>query len=108
MSIFITPRAAKKVFSKAAAAGLTDFFFRVGLRAGGCMGVSENFDFCEQPTEKDIVFEREGIKIVVGPKSMTMLEGATIDWSKNLMNQKFEIQFAEKGKTCSCGASFSL
>jgi len=108
MDFNVTPRAIQKILTKFSNTGNSECLFRVGLKAGGCMGINEYFEFIDKYDEKDIVINLNEIKIIIDPKSFLLLNGATLDWSNDLMSQKFLIKFKEARQSCSCGASYSL
>jgi len=82
---------------------------RVGVRSGGCSGMSYTMDF-EDPTqirETDEVFEYEGFKVVCDPKSMLYLYGLVLDYNNALIGGGFKFTNPNATQTCGCGSSFS-
>jgi len=80
---------------------------RVGVAGGGCSGLSYTLAFEEVPREKDSVFDRDGIRVFVDPKSYLFLHGMTLDHSRDLLNGGFKFVNPNAKRTCSCGSSFS-
>ena len=80
---------------------------RLGVLGGGCSGLSYQFKFDarERPTDK--VFEYDGVKIFVDPKSLLYLHGMTLDYQESLMQSGFVFDNPNAKKACGCGTSFS-
>ncbi len=79
---------------------------RLGLVGGGCSGLSYKFKFEPEPRPDDNVFEFDGVRVFVDPKSYTYLEGLTLDYKESLMESQFVFENPNAQKTCSCGKSF--
>jgi iron-sulfur cluster assembly protein len=80
---------------------------RVGVKGGGCSGLSYVMDMAEEPGPQDKVFEFEGLKVFCDPKSYLFLNGLTLDYSNALMGGGFKFNNPNATKTCGCGTSFS-
>lgn len=80
---------------------------RLGVRGGGCSGLTYVIRFEPQPGPKDRIFEFDGAKVFIDPKSLLYLKGLTLDWIDTLMEQRFELMNPNAQKSCGCGASFS-
>jgi len=80
---------------------------RLGVQGGGCSGLSYNIRFDTQPRERDKVFEFEGVRLFVDPKSFLYLSGMTLDFEETLMRQGFVFNNPHAQKSCGCGSSFS-
>ena len=80
---------------------------RVFVQGGGCSGFNYGFTFDEQHDD-DFVMERDGIKVLVDALSMTYLEGAEIDYKKDITSAQFVIKNPNAVNTCGCGSSFSV
>ena len=80
---------------------------RVFVQGGGCSGFNYGFTFDEQQSD-DFIMEKEGIKVLVDAMSMTYLEGAEIDFKKDLTSAQFVIKNPNAVNTCGCGSSFSV
>lgn len=83
-------------------------FIRVGVKSGGCSGLSYNLDFDNKQHENDKIFEDNGIKIVVDKKSFLYLVGTTLEFSGGLNGKGFVFNNPNATRTCGCGESFSL
>ncbi|NJK54252.1 MAG: iron-sulfur cluster assembly accessory protein [Leptolyngbyaceae cyanobacterium SU_3_3] len=86
-----------------------DLCLRVGVRGGGCSGMSYTMNF-EDPTHirpDDEVYDYEGFKVVCDPKSMLYLYGLLLDYSDALIGGGFQFTNPNADQTCGCGKSFS-
>jgi len=80
---------------------------RLGVSGGGCSGLSYNIRFDSQPRERDRVYEFDGVRLFVDPKSFIYLNGMTLDYEESLMQQGFAFRNPNSSKSCGCGSSFS-
>jgi len=86
----------------------TTDYVRVGVKSGGCSGLSYELKFDNQSHETDKIFEVNGIKIVVDKKSFLYLVGTTLEYSGGLNGKGFVFNNPNANRTCGCGESFSL
>ena len=86
----------------------TTDFVRVGVKSGGCSGLSYNLDFDKNQVEGDKVFEDNGVKIIIDKKSFLYLVGTTLEYSGGLNGTGFVFNNPNANRTCGCGESFSL
>ena len=104
----ITPKAlaeAKKLLAKH---GKEDHGFRVGVRGGGCSGLTYVLDFDREPRKGDQIMEFDGVRIFLDIKSQLFLAGTTLDYTESLMDTGFKFQNPNAKRSCSCGESFSI
>lgn len=80
---------------------------RLGVQGGGCSGLSYNIRFDTQPRERDRVYEFDGVRVFVDPKSFIYLNGMTLDYNDSLMQSGFVFTNPNAQKSCGCGSSFS-
>jgi iron-sulfur cluster assembly protein len=80
---------------------------RLGVQGGGCSGMSYLIRFEPKERPSDRVFEFEGVKVFVDPKSLIYLEGVTLDYKESLMQSGFVFENPNAKKSCGCGTSFS-
>ena len=83
-------------------------FVRVGVKSGGCSGLSYDLKFDKQKEEEDKVFENNDVKIIVDKKSFLYLIGTTLEYSGGLNGTGFIFNNPNANRTCGCGESFSL
>ena len=83
-------------------------FVRVGVKSGGCSGLSYDLKFDKDQKENDKVFESNGVKIIVDTKSFLYLIGTTLEYSGGLNGIGFVFKNPNANRTCGCGESFSL
>ena len=104
--IHVTPKAVARIREAFAKQGVQGAL-RLGVLGGGCSGLSYQFKFDAKPRPTDQVFEFDGVKIYVDPKSMVFLDGMTLDWKDSLMQSGFVFDNPHAQKSCGCGTSFS-
>jgi len=81
---------------------------RVFVAGGGCSGLSYGMQIADEPaTADDLVFEAEGVKVIVDMGSHQYLDGASIDFDETLQSGGFKINNPNAAKTCGCGSSFA-
>lgn len=83
-------------------------FVRVGVKSGGCSGLSYELKFDKNKSDDDKVFEDNAVKIIVDKKSFLYLVGTTLEFSGGLNGKGFVFQNPNAQRTCGCGESFSL
>ncbi|UOY08724.1 iron-sulfur cluster assembly accessory protein [Muricauda sp. SCSIO 64092] len=83
-------------------------YVRVGVKSGGCSGLSYELDFDNQIQEGDKVFEDNSVRIIVDKKSFLYLVGTTLEYSGGLNGKGFVFNNPNAQRTCGCGESFSL
>ena len=83
-------------------------YVRVGVKSGGCSGLSYDLKFDKEQQEEDKVFEDNGVKIIVDKKSFLYLIGTTLEYSGGLNGAGFVFNNPNANRTCGCGESFSL
>lgn len=83
-------------------------FVRVGVKSGGCSGLSYELKFDKTQAENDKLFEDNEIKIVIDKKSVLYLAGTILEFSGGLNGKGFVFNNPNAQRTCGCGESFSL
>lgn len=83
-------------------------YIRVGVKSGGCSGLSYDLTFDKNQQEGDKVFVDNDIKIIVDKKSFLYLIGTTLEYSGGLNGTGFVFNNPNANRTCGCGESFSL
>jgi len=108
--IRVSDTAKKKVIALMSEGGFdaSKDFVRVGVKSGGCSGLSYELNFDQQKTDTDKVFEDNSIRIIVDKKSFLYLVGTTLEYSGGLNGKRFVFNNPNAQRTCGCGESFSL
>lgn len=84
-----------------------DHGLRVGVKGGGCSGMSYTLGFDQAARESDLVLNVEDVNVFIDAKSMFYLMGMTLDYSDGLMGKGFTFNNPNATKTCGCGSSFA-
>jgi iron-sulfur cluster insertion protein len=106
--IVISESAARRVAFLKTQEDATDAFLRIAVSGGGCSGFQYGFSFDESRQDGDVVFERDGVKVVVDDVSLDLLNGAEIDFVEDMMGASFQIKNPNAASSCGCGNSFSV
>jgi iron-sulfur cluster assembly protein len=96
-------RMVRRIMAKEAAGEL----LRIGVKGGGCSGFSYHMQFEAAPRADDTTYEFHGLRVLVDPRSRTLLQGIVLDYEEGL-NSGFQWRNPNATKTCSCGESFSV
>ena len=83
-------------------------YVRVGVKSGGCSGLSYELKFDDKLQEEDKLFEDNQVRILVDKKSLLYLVGTTLEYSGGLNGKGFVFNNPNAQRTCGCGESFSL
>jgi iron-sulfur cluster assembly protein len=107
--IEVTPRALDKIRSGMVKEGISpeEGGLRLGVLGGGCSGLSYSIRFDTRPRERDRVYEFDGVRLFVDPKSFVYLNGMTLDYEQTLLKQGFNFINPNSTRSCGCGSSFS-
>ena len=107
--ILLTPEAIRHAKLKLAEAGEPSLGLRVGVKGGGCSGYYYVYDLAKKVRPgRDVVYDFDGLKVVIDDRSLPLLEGATLDWESRLMGYGFKWVNPQAQGDCGCGESFSL
>jgi iron-sulfur cluster insertion protein len=85
-----------------------DAFLRLAVSGGGCSGFQYGFSFDDARQADDLVFERDGVGLVVDSVSLELVKGAEIDFVEDLMGASFQVKNPNAASSCGCGNSFSV
>lgn len=105
--ITLSESAVKEVKRLINVQGLTEGGLRLGVKGGGCSGLSYTINFDEKIGQYDSVYDIEGVKVIIDAKSAIYLQGTQLDFQKDLMGGQFKFVNPNANKTCGCGESFS-
>ena len=105
----MTERAIKRVRVAMAKEGISpeEGGLRLGVTGGGCSGLSYAIKFDTHPRERDRIYDFDGVRVFVDPKSFLYLHGMTLDYEETLMRQGFNFINPNSSRSCGCGSSFS-
>lgn len=106
MEIELTDAACDEIRKQAEKRGTPGALLRVGIRGGGCTGFAYLFEWAEgEPKPHDKILEKDGVRIVVDPKSMVYLKGMQLDFVRGMMGHGFKFNNPNAKGTCGCGDS---
>ena len=110
LTIHISPNAAKHVrqFSGVSMEEEDLLCLRVGVKGGGCSGLTYELSLGDDPTEADKVVEENGVRLMVDKKSYVFLGGTELDYSGGLNGKGFVFNNPNAKTQCGCGTSFSV
>jgi len=86
---------------------LKGYALRLGVKGGGCSGLSYTLGFDNEVRPQDKIIETDGVKVVVDMKSLLYLKGTTLDFSQDMMGGGFRFVNPNAQRSCGCGSSFS-
>lgn len=106
----VTPSAVKRIRTILSKENISpeEGGLRLGVKGGGCSGLSYAIDFDSHPRERDRIFNFDGVRVFIDPKSFVYLHGMTLDYEETLMRQGFNFINPNSAKSCGCGSSFSV
>jgi len=81
---------------------------RLGVKTTGCSGMAYVLEFVDEIDEADKVFESNGVKIIVDPKSLLYIDGTELDYGKEGLNEGFQFNNPNVKDECGCGESFTV
>lgn len=105
--MIVTDQAAAKIAELISQEEEEGLFLRVGVRPGGCSGLSYEMFFDSEKSDDDIIMSKADINVAMDPASAPYLAGATLDYKDGLQGAGFAINNPNVSKSCGCGNSFS-
>lgn len=81
---------------------------RLGVKTTGCSGMAYVLEFADAIEADDRVFEDQGIKVIVDPKSLVYLDGTELDYAREGLNEGFQFNNPNVKDLCGCGESFNV
>ncbi len=107
--ITVTARAIEMGKQKLAEDGSGKLGIRVGVKGGGCSGLSYHFELADSIREgRDLVMRLDGLTLLVDKRSIKYLKGSVLDWNDGLVEYGFRWKNPNAKKDCGCGSSFSV
>jgi iron-sulfur cluster assembly protein len=107
MAVTLSPAALKRVKELLVSQNLDHAFLRMGVKGGGCSGLSYNLEFDTEVGKFDKQFEVDGVKVVVDAKSYLYLNGSMLDWVTQGLTGGFTFVNPNAKSSCGCGTSFT-
>ena len=107
MAISLTTPAADRVKTYLDARG-TGIGLRVGVKKTGCNGFAYVVNYADSIDVDDVVFEDQGIQLIVDRKSLALIDGTEVDFIKEGLNEAFRFRNPNVSGECGCGESFSV
>lgn len=104
----VTPAAALKVAELIDADGRDGLRLRVQVLGGGCSGFQYDFRFEDTKDDEDLIFERDGVEVLVDPVSIEYLRGSQFDYVEEMIGSSFQVRNPNATASCGCGTSFSV
>jgi len=104
----LTPQAIARAKELLAKNGTPDHGIRVGVRGGGCSGLSYFIEVEGEEKSGDRVLDFDGLQVYVDLKSQLFLGGTEVDWTESLMERGFNFKNPNAERSCSCGESFTV
>jgi len=81
---------------------------RLGVKTTGCSGLAYKLEYVDDLNEEDLVFETQGLKILIDPKSLAYLDGTELDFVREGLNEGFKFNNPKERDRCGCGESFRV
>lgn len=106
--VTLTPNAITEVRRLQEVQGLEGAALRLGVKGGGCSGLSYTVNFDTEMGPYDQSYEVDGIRVIVDMKSAIYLQGTQLDYQKDLVSGQFKFSNPNAAKSCGCGESFSV
>jgi iron-sulfur cluster assembly protein len=107
MPVTLTDRAAKHVNTFLAKRG-KGVGLRLGVRTSGCSGLAYKLEFADAVNPEDVLFESNGVKVLVDPKSLPYIDGTVLDFAREGLNEGFKFSNPNIKDECGCGESFTV
>lgn len=110
MAISVTAAAAQAIREAMQKEGFTpeEAYLRLGVKGGGCSGMSYHMAFEREPAPGDQIFESHGVRLVVDRKSYLLLNGTELDFGGSRLMRSFKFNNPNVVAACGCGTSFSV
>ena len=107
MAITLTDSAAERVRTYLEKRG-KGIGLRLGVTLTGCSGYSYVINYADKVEDSDLVFEDKGIKVLVDPDALKLIDGTEVDFVKNGLNEAFSFRNPNISGECGCGESFTV
>jgi iron-sulfur cluster assembly protein len=107
MAITLTTAAAERVrnFLEQRGKGVG---LRLGVKTTACSGMAYIMEYADSIEDGDVVFEDQGVKVIINPKSLVYLDGTELDYTREGLNEGFQFNNPNVKDMCGCGESFNV
>jgi len=106
--VTITANAARRVAALIAQETKENLKLRLSVSGGGCSGFQYGFSLDDSQFDDDVMFERDGVTLVVDSTSLDLIQGSEIDFVEELVGSSFQVRNPNATSSCGCGNSFSI
>ena len=100
--------AAEKIKEILSSADKKTIGVRVGVKSGGCAGMSYIMEYAKDIRENEEVIEEKGVKVLIDPKAIIYLLGTEMDYKKDKFSSQFIFKNPNETERCGCGESFKV
>ena len=107
MRVSLTPAAVRHITRYLGRRG-KGIGIRLGVKTTGCSGLAYKIEYADEAAPEDRIFEHEGVKILVDPKSLPYLDGTELDFVREGLNEGFRFNNPNERDRCGCGESFRI
>jgi iron-sulfur cluster insertion protein len=106
--VTISESAARQIAKLVEGEANDKLMLRIAVSGGGCSGFQYGFSLDDSRQDDDLVFERNGVTVVIDSTSLELVQGAEIDFVEELVGSSFQVRNPNAKSSCGCGNSFSV
>ena len=107
MSVTLTEAAARHVQRYLSRRG-KGVGVRLGVKTTGCSGLVYTLEYADDVSPEDVVFQDQGVQVLVDPKSLAYIQGTQLDFVREGLNEGFKFNNPNERDRCGCGESFRI
>lgn len=107
MSISLTPSAAERIKNFLSSRG-HGVGLRLSIKKTGCSGYAYVVKYADEVSDADVVFEQQGVKVIVDKEALSFIDGTEVDFVKQGLNEAFKFRNPNVKGECGCGESFTV
>jgi iron-sulfur cluster assembly protein len=107
MSVTLTEAAARHVQRYLSRRG-KGVGVRLGVKTTGCSGLAYTLEYADEVSAEDVVFQDQGVQVLVDPKSLAYIQGTQLDFVREGLNEGFKFNNPNERDRCGCGESFRI